>query len=186
MTSLETNRLLLREWLPTDLAAFSAMNRDPDVMRYFPSQLTEDQSIAFYNRIQEHFDANGFGLYAVIIKDIQAFAGFTGFMIPSFETSFTPCVEIGWRFNKTYWNQGIANEAALACLKLGFTRLGFQEVVSFTSVHNHPSEKLMKRIGMQYKLSFMHPKLPADHFLCEHVLYTLSKQQFLERVTGLG
>ncbi len=186
MTSIETARLLLRNWQASDLAAFVAMNRDAEVMRYFPALLTEEQSLVFYSRIQQHIASHGFGLYAVIIKETRAFAGFTGCMIPAFEASFTPCVEIGWRFNKRYWGQGLAKEAALACLEFGFTKLGFEEIVSFTSIHNHPSEKLMQKIGMQHKQNFMHPKLPLGDFLCEHVLYTLSKQQFLERVTGQG
>lgn len=179
MTLIETPRLLLREWQPSDLPAFTAMNCDPDVMRYFPSVLTADESREMYDRIQKHFSLHGFGLYAAVLRNTHAFAGFTGFMIPSFETSFTPCVEIGWRFNKLYWGQGLAKEAAMACLQSGFSRLGFTEVVSFTSVHNHPSEKLMQRIGMRFEKTFMHPRLPAEHVLCEHVLYVISKEAFL-------
>lgn len=170
---IETNRLCLRSWLPTDIPLFIAMNKDLDVMQFFPKTLTDAESISFLERINLSFSKNGFGLFAVEEKITKEFLGFTGFSIPTFKMFFTPCVEIGWRFKKESWGKGFATEAALACLEYGVQKLGFNRIVSFTSTINKRSELVMQRIGMSYISAFNHPGIDRSHPLCEHVLYEL-------------
>ncbi|MEO7310461.1 MAG: GNAT family N-acetyltransferase [Chitinophagaceae bacterium] len=172
-SALITERLLLRPWAEADTVPFTKMNSDPEVMKYFPKTLTADETIAILQRIRQHFVTNGFGLFVVANKLTDAFLGFTGFSIPKFDTFFTPCVEIGWRFKKEAWGQGFATEAAAACMKYGFEQLQFDKIVSFTAAINLPSQKVMQRIGMVYVCDFEHPNLPADSNLCKHVLYSL-------------
>src|SRR5687768_5285429 len=92
---LRTERLHLRRWLPSDRAPFAALNADPQVMEHFPAPLSCEDSDACAARIETHFEQHGFGLWAVEIPNIAAFAGFIGLSVPSFDAPFTPCVEIG-------------------------------------------------------------------------------------------
>ncbi len=170
-----TERLNLRNWIDSDIKAFAEMNRDPEVMKYFPKTYSEEETLAMVHRIRLHFDKNGFGLYAVENKMTGDFIGFTGFSIPTFESFFTPCVEIGWRFKKDVWGSGYATEAAKACLKYGFETFGFTKIVSFTSSLNVNSEKLMRRIGMNYVAEFDHPLIDKGTSLCLHVLYQINR-----------
>lgn len=172
---LSTERLILRTWETKDVEECIEMNQDADVMKYFPTILTKEQTIQFYDRVQKHFLDNGFGLYVVENKKTKAFMGYTGFMIANFEASFTPCVEIGWRFKKQYWGNGFATEAAKACVQYGFSKLGFDKIYSFTATSNIKSENVMKRIGMVKTGTFSHPKIDKDHILNEHVIYKLDK-----------
>ena len=110
-------------------------------------------------------------MYAVEKRSTNEFIGYTGFMIPDFVSFFSPCVEIGWRIKREEWNKGYATEAAKACLGYGFDKLKFDEVYSFTSILNLPSEKVMQKIGMMKLSEFAHPKLSLDHPLSPHVLY---------------
>ncbi len=174
--TLSTLRLNLRKWIDSDTQPFIEMNKDAEVMKYFPSTLTEAETLKMIERINLGFEKNGFGLFAVENKLTKEFIGFTGFAIPTFEAFFTPCVEIGWRLKKEFWGQGFATEAAAACLQYGFADLGFDKIVSFTSVLNTNSEKVMKRIGMKYVADFDHPKLGKDSILCRHVLYEICKK----------
>jgi [ribosomal protein S5]-alanine N-acetyltransferase len=173
---ISTERLGLRRWRQTDIDPFAKINSDEAVMKYFPATLSRSETIAMIQRIGDHFEKNGFGLYAVEEKKSGAFIGFTGFSIPSFESFFTPCVEIGWRYQKESWGRGLATEAAQACLQHGFNVLGFQQIFSFTSAINLPSEKVMKRIGMKKTGEFDHPKLDKANRLCRHVLYRIDKR----------
>lgn len=176
---ISTERLGLREWKGTDTYPFSLMNADHVVMQHFPSVLSYDQTCEMIERIKKHVDKNGFGLYAVERNDTKEFIGFTGFAIPTFESFFTPCIEIGWRFKKEEWSKGFAIEAASACLAFGFTELGFDKIVSFTSAINRKSENVMKRIGMEKVGNFDHPKIDKKNVLCNHVLYEINKAGFL-------
>ena len=97
---------------------------------------------------------------------------------------FAPSVEIGWRLDKKYWGQGYATEAAHASLKFAFETLAIDEVVAFTAVINKRSQLVMECIGMtNTQDNFYHPALAPHHDLAEHVLYKITKRQWLERVT---
>ena len=172
---IETERLLLREWLPADEALYIEMNRDEKVMEFFPSILTAEQSLMHIVRITELIKNAGYGLFAVERKEDHAFIGFTGFSHPRFEASFTPCIEIGWRIGSEYWNRGYATEAAKACLDFGFEKMEWKDIYSFTSVLNTRSENVMKKIGMQKEGEFDHPLVENGHSLQKHVLYKISQ-----------
>jgi len=173
MIYIETARLLLRKWKEEDLQPFAEMNRDPDVMKYFLKSLTEEESLVFYNRIQDEFSDYGYGLYAVEKKSDGAFLGYTGFHHISFETDFTPGVEIGWRLKREDWNNGYATEAAKACLLYAKEHRLFKTIWSFTSFLNKASERVMQKIGMMKEKEFLHPVVPDDHPLKQHVLYRI-------------
>ncbi len=167
----ETPRLVLRQWSEADQEPFVLLNLDSDVMEFFPSTLTGEESMGQIARITTHIDQYGYGLFAVERKDNHQFIGFTGLSHPQFESYFTPCVEIGWRLSRENWNQGFATEAAKACLELGLQTLELSEIYSFTSVHNLRSEQVMIKIGMRKIGLFEHPMIKEGHFLKQHVLY---------------
>lgn len=168
-----TNRLVLREWVPSDRVSFAEMNADPRVMRYFPAPLTRKESDALVDHVEAHFEKHGFGPWAVEIPGVTEFAGFIGLSVPNFVAHFTPCVEIGWRLAVEHWGQGYATEGASAVLDYAFNSLQLHEVVSFTTKENRPSRRVMERIGMVYDESgdFEHPNLAEGHPLRPHVLY---------------
>ncbi|MGA7161374.1 MAG: GNAT family N-acetyltransferase [Bacteroidota bacterium] len=176
MKILETERLVLRTWKESDILPFSIMNGDSQVMKFFPNILSHDETFALYERITTDIDRRGFGLFAVEAKQTENFMGFIGFDEPRFSAYFTPCVEIGWRLDKRFWDQGYATEGAKACLEYGFSNLGFKEVVSFTSKLNTKSIAVMKKIGMVYESDFEHPKVVEGHPLRKHVLYRISRR----------
>lgn len=105
MVYIETERLILRSWKPEDLPLFIAMNKDEQVMRYFPAILSDAETIAFYKRIQDEFNQKGWGLYAVEIRSTGEFIGYVGLHEIGFDAVFTPGVEIGWRLAADYHNQ---------------------------------------------------------------------------------
>ena len=172
---IETERLLLRRWLESDLDAFTSMNADATVMRYFPATLSANETRAFYDSIQQEFSEYGYGLYAAEEKKSGDFIGYIGFHWSRFDMDFCPCIEIGWRLDKQYWNKGFATEGAAACLKHGFDNLGFEEVVSFTATSNVPSQRVMQKIGMQFVRYFEHPRVAEGHPLRLHVFYRTDK-----------
>lgn len=168
----ETEHLILRSWKQEDLPLFVSMNRDARVMKYFPALLTEAETQAFYDRIQDEFNRKGWGLYAVELKSTGDFIGYVGLHEIGFESDFTPGVEIGWRLAASYHNQGYATEAAKEVFRVAKSH-GLKRLYSFTAEINKPSERVMQKIGMEKVGEFDHPKLTADSPLCRHVLYSI-------------
>lgn len=150
---------------------FARMNADPNVMEFFLSSLSSEESFAFYQRIQNEFQTCGFGLYAVERKEDHAFMGYTGLHQIAFDVDFAPGIEIGWRLAHEYWGQGYAPEAATACLEYTRNKTDIKELFSFTSLLNQRSERVMQKIGMERVREFDHPLVPGEHPLCRHVLY---------------
>lgn len=176
---LETSRLCLRRWRPSDLDPFAALNADPRVMAHLPTMLGRKESDALAQRCDAHFDQHGFGLWAVEIRAVAPFAGFIGLSVPHFEAHFTPCVEIGWRLATDYWGQGYATEGARAALTFGFCALKLAEIESFTVPGNVRSRRVMERIGMAYDPAddFDHPALAQTSAPARHVLYRIRSDQ---------
>jgi RimJ/RimL family protein N-acetyltransferase len=172
---LETERLRLRNWQPSDREPFAQINADPRVMEFLPKRLTREESDAMVERIESHFRAKGFGLYAVELRDEGRFIGYVGLHTPTFEAHFTPCVEIGWRLASDSWGRGLATEGALAVVRYAFENIGLDEIVSFTAPANQRSIRVMEKIGMTRDPveDFEHPNLPVGHSLRHHVLYRL-------------
>jgi RimJ/RimL family protein N-acetyltransferase len=141
------------------------------VMEHFPSPLSPEETRAAVERVQRHFERHGFGFWAVEAPGQAPFIGFIGLAVPAFETSFTPCVEIGWRLARPWWGQGLATEGAQAVMAFGFERLGLSEIVSFTVPGNTRSRRVMEKLGMRYSEDFDHPNLEPGHALRRHVLY---------------
>ena len=174
---ISTERLGLRRWIDSDANPCIEMNKDKEVMKFFPKAQTAEETLAMIERIRSRFEENDFGFYAVEKKSTREFIGLTGFGIPNFESFFTPCIEIGWRFKKEEWGRGYATEAANACIEYGFNILAFDKLVSFTSTLNINSEKVMKRIGMNKIGEFNHPLIETDNRLCRHVLYQITNSK---------
>ena len=182
MTTIETDRLILRPWGPSDFAPFAAMSADPEVMEHFPSTLTRTESDAVATRLQAHIEKHGFGFWAIELPGVAPFIGFTGLGYVGFEAHFTPAppetaVEIGWRLARDHWGKGYASEAARAALAHGFGPLGLNEIVSFTATGNLRSQSVMLRLGMTHYPAddFDHPNVEDGHPLKRHVLYRLKK-----------
>lgn len=172
---IQTERLLLRQWLPQDREPFAKLNADHEVMRYFPKCLTQDESDTMAERCEILIQKNGWGFWALEEQKTGKFIGFVGLHQPTAKLPFQPCVEIGWRLARSAWKQGFATEAAKSALKFGFNALNLNEIVSFTSIHNTPSIAVMKRLKMTLDDAlFEHPELPADSPLKTHCLYRLS------------
>ena len=55
-----SERLGFRNWKESDKIPFSKMNRDKDVMEYFPNILTKKESDSLLDRLGKHYKNNGF------------------------------------------------------------------------------------------------------------------------------
>lgn len=175
----------MRRWTDDDKAPFAEMNSDPEVMRYYPSLLTAEQSDSMVERIEQHFEEHGFGLWALEIDG--RFAGYTGLNSATFDTPMGPHVEVGWRLATWAWGLGYATEAALAALRAGFVDHQLREIYSYTTTTNSRSEAVMSRIGMERRndLDFDHPRTPG-WWGQRHVVYRIGYDDWSTRRTTTG
>lgn len=186
---LTTPRLLLRPWMDHDKPAWAALNADPQVMEHFPATLTTEQSGEMVDRMIASWGDRGMGWWAVERLDTGATVGGVAITAPSWDAWFTPCLEVGWRLAKEHWGHGFAPEAARAAIDWGFAELDLpnDEIVSFTTVHNNKSRRVMEKLGFTHDPDddFDHPLL-GDWHEARHVLYRMSRMRWNEPSASPG
>ncbi|HTU74474.1 MAG TPA: GNAT family N-acetyltransferase [Trebonia sp.] len=169
-----TSRLVMRRWQDADREPFAALNADPHTMRFFPSTLDRAASDALLDRLEERFEGQGFGMWALEITGTGQFIGLTGLNPLPGGVPGAGGMEVGWRLARAAWHHGYATEAARAALEVAFGHLKLSEVYSMTAVLNEPSQAVMRRLGLTELTRWDHPRIPEDSPLRPHVTYRLA------------
>jgi ribosomal-protein-alanine N-acetyltransferase len=177
---LDSSRLTLRSWEDRDRAPFAALSADAVVMQYLTPLPTLDASNAWIDRQRAQFAQHGFGYWAVELRESGELIGAVGLSRPSYQAHFTPAVGVGWRLARPFWGYGYASEAARAALRVGFEKLGLDQIVAITIPANLRSQQVMQRLGMTYSSAddFDHPRLAEGHPARRCVLYRLSRRDW--------
>ena len=146
---LETDRLLLKEYVEDDAESFFKLNTYPEVVRFVPAkpllnveqarQTLIDHPIADYRRY-------GFGRGACILKSTGEQIGFAGLKYLD-ELSE---VDVAYRLLPAHWGQGLATEVALASVRYGFVALGLKRIIGLVMPQNVVSVRVLEKIGLRY------------------------------------
>jgi RimJ/RimL family protein N-acetyltransferase len=156
-----SERLGFRNWIKNDLPEFATMNADSEVMQHFPNPLTEIETAELIDRLERHYEVNGFTYFATELLETGELIGFIGLALQDYKSDFTPAVDIGWRLKKSVWGNGYATEGARKCLDFAFNKLNLTRVIATCAVKNTKSENVMIKLGMEKVGTFKHPKLKA-------------------------
>ena len=162
--TIETDRLDLRAWTPADRAPFAALNADPEVIRWIGPGLPmrAADSDVLVDRVEEHWAAKGFGLWAVEERATGSFIGFAGLAVPWFLPEVLPAVEVGWRLARSAWGKGYATEAGAAALRYAFERLELAEVIATIFPGNDRSVRVAEKLGLRFTGMRRHPSVGRE------------------------
>lgn len=152
---LETDRLILRNWKPDDLARFAAVTNTPAVMRWLGGPMDSAALAAMQDRVFASHERHGHCFWLVERKadgghlagEVLGFCGLKRADAP--DSTFTGEFETGWRLREDAWKHGYAREAAAASLDAAFDRFGAEQVIAITVIENTGSWGLMERLGMR-------------------------------------
>jgi RimJ/RimL family protein N-acetyltransferase len=159
-TDVETERLLLRRWRPTDLDQLAHIFAKEPVWRHpFKRGWSRTETTEFLERKIDEWDTRGDSQWAEEIKDQSQLIGFLGLAPPEFLPEVMPTVEVGWRLDPAWWGQGLAKEGGRAALEYGFETLHLDEIVSIYEPANVASGRVMECLGMTPFLDTTHPSL---------------------------
>ena len=138
---LETNRLIIRDMSQNDLHFVHKYLKDEETMLFFV------EGIYSIEKVKEVIENNSKRkeLFSVIIKDTQELIGHLSFVKWDMKDTY----EIGWVFNKLFYNKGYATEASKALLHHAFKELNVHRVVATCQPENTPSIKIMEKLNMR-------------------------------------
>jgi RimJ/RimL family protein N-acetyltransferase len=152
MPEIETARLWLKPYTEDDLEELSVILSNPEVMKYSPrgpipkekvKQVTQEILEFFI----QHWKQHGFGVWAVVDKASSKLLGHCGLnFLPN-----SPEVEVLYRLDQGYWNQGIATEATKASLRYGFEEVKLDKIVAITAPEHLASRRVMEKAGLKYE-----------------------------------
>lgn len=146
---IETARLRLRPLGLEDLSAIHRIWVDPEVRRYLwdDERISEERAESGIAASIESFESCGFGLWAVLHKEDGELIGFCG--LRSLED--TPEIELLYGISPSYWEVGLATEAARAAIRYGFEEAGFDRILGITDTENVSSQRVLEKVGMRFE-----------------------------------
>ncbi len=150
---LHTERLDLRELTADDRNDLNEILQDRDVMYAYEHAFSDDEVTDWLNRQLGRYQTDGFGLWAVILRDTGEMIGQAGLTMQDCEGE--PWCEVGYLFKKKHWHQGYATEAAIGCKQYAFDVLGYHKVCSIIRDNNLPSQAVARRNGMKPLKTFV-------------------------------
>ena len=135
--TIETERLIIREYTEEDFDALYEILSDAETMKYYPKPYDENGVRRWIRWCLDSYKRNGFGLWALELKENGRFIGDCGISMQSIDGETLP--EIGYHVNKNYWRCGYAKEACAAVKDWFFRNTRFDSVYSYMNRENIPS-----------------------------------------------
>ena len=152
---LETKRLILVPYRDEHLSGLSAMNSDPEVMRFISGRpQTPTETRTMIERVKARWAQSGYSWWTFIERKSGEIvgAGCIQNLRRNGTEPDTDCpLEIGWRVRRDKWGQGIATEAARAMADFAFSRLHAQVLYAVCDPENGASSAVMLKLGMRYR-----------------------------------
>ncbi len=165
---METDRLYLRELTLADFNDLCKMLQDKEVMYAYEHSFSDTEVMNWLNVQIRRYKKNGIGLWGVIHKETSVMIGQCGLTIQ--ECFGKKVVEIGYIYQKEYWNKGYATETAKACKRYAFEILKLKEVYSIIRDNNISSQKVAEKNGMNIVGDFLKHYYQID---MRHLVYSV-------------
>lgn len=150
MNILETERLLIRQLTATDAEFILELLNEPDYIKNIADRgvrTAADARAYIESGPAASYAKNGFGLFAVTLKDSGIPIGMCGLI----KRDFWDDIDIGYAYLERYRGKGYAYEAATAVMDYGRKVLKLKRIVAFTTLDNDASIRLLEKIGLRFE-----------------------------------
>ena len=149
---LETERLFLREMTMDDFDALFAVLGDKEIMQHYPYSFDEERVRSWIERNMKRYTDDGFGLWAVCLKDTGEMIGDCGLTLQNIDGTMLP--EIGYHIRRDQQRKGYAKEAAMAVRDWAFQNTEYPALYSYCKYTNVGSFKTAESIGMHFEKEY--------------------------------
>ncbi|MGH2666181.1 GNAT family N-acetyltransferase [Flavobacterium sp.] len=163
-TKLETDRLILREILPSDADELFLLDSNPNVHLYLGNNpvVSVEECKEYIENIRNQYILNGIGRFSVVLKETGEVIGWAGIkFITEPENNHVDFYDIGYRLQENHWGKGYGYEAAKAWLDYAFNEMKAPAVYASAHIENTGSNKILQKIGLHRKEHYVHHDLPC-------------------------
>lgn len=180
MVRLETDRLIIRDHVESDISSLHKLLINEKAMYYLPEIQTNNMDESkqnLYEAIKESKLENRTKyFFAIILKDTNEYIGEIGFTV-LINCEYGKIVELGYFIKPIFWGRGVVTEAAKEVIKYAFDQADAIKIETGCIKDNIGSEKVMKKIGM-IKEAELKKHVLLDSKLYDRVEYRLLKQEW--------
>ncbi len=145
---LETSRLVLREIVEQDAEALFRIFSNPDVMRYYDTEvftsLTQAQQLVVRQRYR--FEQKQRFRWGIALKETNELIGTCGFVNWERRQFYA---ELGYELAQKYWRQGLMSEVVGAMIDFGFVHMDLHRIEAMIVPENIASAQLLRKLGFQ-------------------------------------
>jgi [ribosomal protein S5]-alanine N-acetyltransferase len=163
----ETDRLILRELLPTDEDSMFELDSNPEVHKYLGNQPVKsiDEIRMTIQSVRQQYIDHGIGRWAVVEKSSGEFVGWSGLkLIKELTNNHINFYDVGYRLIPKFWGKGYATESARASLKYAFEEMYLNEVFGIANIANIKSRKALEKSGLKFIEIFDRNGIQCDWF----------------------
>jgi [ribosomal protein S5]-alanine N-acetyltransferase len=162
---LQTDCIVLRRFVESDLDDLCRLYADHEVRRFFPEGILScaetEQELDWSIRGSDELHPD-LRLYAAVDRRTGSFIGRGGFV--RWELDGTVEVEIAYMIDKNLWRRGVGSELAHALLSYGFSTLPVQHLIAVIDALNTASIKTAEKIGMSRQRSIVYAERECSVF----------------------
>ena len=167
----ETERLCISKFTRDDLDPLHRIMEKPEVMYAWEHGFTRNETRKWINRQLTRYKKDGYGYFAVFLKESGKLIGQAGLMKSVIgDSEFT---ELGFIFDKEFWGKGYGIESARACIQYGFEKLELNRIYCSIRSENTASIYVAENLGMTK--TGEHTIIYNDTEML-HYIYVLEKQ----------
>jgi ribosomal-protein-alanine N-acetyltransferase len=144
----ETNRFLLRQLRTDDAAFVLEIVNSPGWLRFIGDRGVHDLEGAtkYIRKNINNYQALGFGLYAIEMKDSGEVAGMCGLL----KRDYLPAADIGYALLPRFEGLGLAQEAGRSVVKYAQEMLQMTSLFAIVTPQNSRSISLLEKIGFRF------------------------------------
>jgi ribosomal-protein-alanine N-acetyltransferase len=157
----QTERLIIREFLPEELETYLSHFIDERVLQYIPKRTTDERISIFNNALKQYEITKAKGIWGIFSKADGSFMG--SCLLRQFADD-AGVVELGYSLNHEYWGKGIASEMATGMVTYCFTDNSTTAIVAVTELENIGSQRVLEKAGLQRLANILRNDLELAYF----------------------
>jgi ribosomal-protein-alanine N-acetyltransferase len=143
--SLESARLIVREFINEDEGQYIAIHLDPIVSVFLPPRTAEQYCELFRQSVNQ--PGAPLNRWAIIERESGDFMG--SCLLREFNVGNDSIIELGYSLAATYWGRGFATEMAKLMVAYAFTLPQTKKVVAVTDLENVGSQTVLLKSGFK-------------------------------------
>lgn len=180
MIYLETERLIIRDYVENDLYNQHKLFSDKIGMKYLPDlyiSTIEEAKHELDMAIDEASKANRIKyFFAIILKEDHSFIGDAGYTVRQISNA-GKVVNLGYFILKEHWGKGYTPEAVEKIIEFAFSKDNVIKIETGCLKENVRSEKIMLKCGMKKEGEIKRHQLYEGQ-LMDRLIYGLLKEEW--------